>query len=102
MQIDPQQLAQKLEKEAKPVVLDVRQPEELTAEVRIAGSLHIPMNEIPARIGELPRDREIVAVCKRGQRSFNVAQWLRQQGIEAASLSGGLDAWRAQGLPVAR
>ena len=102
MQIDPQQLAQKLEEEAKPVVLDVRQPEELTAEGRIAGSLHIPMNEIPARIGELPRDREIVAVCKRGQRSFNVAQWLRQQGIEAESLSGGLDAWRAQGLPVAR
>ena len=102
MQIDPQQLAQKLEKDSKPVVLDVRQPEELVSEGRIAGSLHIPMNEIPARIGELPRDREIVAVCKRGQRSFNVAQWLRQQGIEASSLSGGLDAWRALGLPVAR
>jgi len=102
MQIDPQQLAQKLEKESKPVVLDVRQPQELVAEGRIPGSLHIPMNEIPARIGELPRDREIVAVCKRGQRSFNVAQWLRQQGIEASSLSGGLDAWRAAGLPVAR
>ena len=102
MQIDSGALSTKLKGEKKPLVLDVRQPQEVAAEGLIEGSLHIPMNDVPARLAELPRDREIVAVCKRGQRSFNVAAWLKQQGYEALSLSGGLDAWRASGLPVQR
>jgi rhodanese-related sulfurtransferase len=101
-QIEPNELSRKLSGDAKPLVLDVRQPQEVQAEGIIAGSLHIPMNEIPARLAEVPREGELVAVCKRGQRSWNVAQWLRQQGYDASSLSGGLDAWRAAGLPVAR
>jgi rhodanese-related sulfurtransferase len=101
-QIDPGALAEKLASEGKPLVLDVRQPQEVQAEGRVQDSLFIPMNELPSRVAELPRDREIVALCKRGQRSFNVAQWLRQQGYDASSLSGGLDAWRALGLPIAR
>jgi rhodanese-related sulfurtransferase len=102
MQIDPNALSTKLSSEGKPLLLDVRQPQEVAAEGIIEGSLHIPMNELPARVAELPRDREIVAVCKRGQRSYNVAAWLKQQGYDALSLAGGLDAWRAAGLPVAR
>ena len=43
---------------------------------------------------------EIVAVCKRGMRSFNAANWLRAQGRNAVSLQGGLDQWKALGLPV--
>jgi rhodanese-related sulfurtransferase len=101
-QIDAQELSSKLNAPKKPVVLDVRQPEEVSAEGIIAGALHIPMTELQARLGDVPREGEIVAVCKRGQRSWNVAQWLRQQGYDASSLSGGLDAWRAAGLPVAR
>jgi rhodanese-related sulfurtransferase len=101
-QIDSQELSRKLSGEKRPVVLDVRQPQEVQAEGIIAGSLQIPMNEVPGRLAEVPREGELVAVCKRGQRSLNVAQWLRQQGYDASSLSGGLDAWRAAGLPVAR
>ena len=101
-QIDPAALSEKLSADPKPLVLDVRQPQEVQVDGRVADSLLIPMNELPARVGELPRDREIVALCKRGQRSWNVAQWLRQQGYDASSLSGGLDAWTARGLPVAR
>ena len=101
-QIDPGALAERLASEGKPLVLDVRQPQEVQAEGWVLDSVLIPMNELPSRVAELPRDREIVALCKRGQRSFNVAQWLRQQGYDASSLSGGLDAWRALGLPIAR
>ena len=101
-QIEPTSLSEKLSADPKPLVLDVRQPQEVQADGKVADSLLIPMNELPARIAELPRDREIVAVCKRGQRSWNVAQWLRQQGYDASSLSGGLDAWTARGLPVSR
>ena len=102
MQIDANALSTRLQADDKPFLLDVREPQEVTAEGIIEGALHIPMNGVPARIGELPRDREIVAVCKRGQRSWNVAAWLKQQGFQALSLAGGLDAWRAAGLPVAR
>jgi rhodanese-related sulfurtransferase len=101
-QIDSQELSRKLNEQKKPVVLDVREVKEVQDEGLIAGSLHIPMTELQARVGEVPRTGEIVAVCKRGQRSWNVAQWLRQQGYDASSLAGGLDAWRAAGLPVAR
>ena len=101
-QIEPTGLSEKLSADPKPLVLDVRQLQEVQADGRLADSLLIPMNELPARIAELPRDREIVAVCKRGQRSWNVAQWLRQQGYDASSLAGGLDAWAARGLPVSR
>ena len=101
-QIDSQELSRKLAEQKKPVVLDVREANEVQADGIIAGALHIPMTELQARVGEVPRTGEIVAVCKRGQRSWNVAQWLRQQGYDVSSLSGGVDAWRAAGLPVAR
>ncbi len=78
-QIDSQELSRKLSGDTRPVVLDVRQPQEVQAEGIIAGSLHIPMNEVPARLAEVPRQGELVAVCKRGQRSWNVAQWLRKR-----------------------
>ena len=99
MEIDPKSVQQKL---GSAFILDVRNPPEVQADGAIEGSVLIPMDQLPSRLGEIPRDREVIAVCKRGQRSWNVAQWLRQQGYDAASLSGGLDAWRAAGLPVAR
>lgn len=101
-EIDARTLQQKLAAADPPLVVDVRNAPELTIEGRIEGSVHIPMNELPARIAEVPEDREIVTVCKVGMRSFNAAGWLRQLGRNAASLQGGLDRWKALGLPVAR
>ena len=64
--------------------------------------MNIPMNELPARLADVPEGREVVAVCKAGMRSFNAAAWLRQMGRNAVSLRGGIDQWKALGLPVAR
>ena len=100
-EIDARSLQQKLAAPDPPLVLDVRNLPELV-EGRIEGSMHIPMNELPARLGELPEGREVVAVCKKGMRSFNVAGWLRQLGRNASSLQGGMDQWKALGLPVTR
>jgi len=102
LEIDPKSLQEKLAGPEAPVILDVRNPDEVRAEGRIEGALLIPMNELPARLGELPDDRPIVAVCKRGMRSFNAAGWLRQMGRKAQSLQGGIDQWKALGLPVSR
>ena len=100
MEIDAKSLQQRLASPNPPVLLDVRQPPEIAAEGAIEGALLIPMNELPARLGELPAGREVVAVCARGQRSYNVANWLRQQGRSAVSLQGGMIQWKALGLPV--
>jgi len=100
-EIDARSLQQKLAGANPPLILDVRNVPEL-AEGRIEGSVNIPMNELPARLAEVPEGRDVVAVCKKGMRSFNAAGWLRQMGRSAVSLQGGIDQWKALGLPVAR
>lgn len=83
------------------VVIDVRPTEEYDAG-HIPGAVSIPMEELDARLGELPRDAEVIAYC-RG--SFCVLapdalRLLRSRGIDARRLEGGLLEWRAAGLPV--
>jgi rhodanese-related sulfurtransferase len=75
------------------IVLDVREPFEIEL-AQLAGSLNIPMAEVPARLDEVPRDREIVVMCHSGQRSGRVARFLEQNGYTTAvNLAGGIDAW---------
>jgi rhodanese-related sulfurtransferase len=75
------------------LLLDVREPHEF-AHCHIAGSQLIPMQTIPNRLAELPRDRTIVTICHHGMRSQQVANFLIQQGINnVINLSGGVDAW---------
>jgi len=61
---------------------------------RIAGSVLIPLAELPQRAGELPTEREIVAICHHGSRSFQAAAFLRQNfGLDVTNLQGGVAAW---------
>ena len=99
MEIDAKSLQAKL---GTVLILDVRNPPEVQAEGKIEGSMLIPMDQLPSRLAELPPEREVVAVCKRGMRSYNVANWLRGQGRHALSLRGGIDQWKALGLPLSR
>ena len=101
-QITPNELSQRLAAPSAPLVLDVRQPQETQAEGFIAGALLIPLDQLSARVKEIDPAREVVAVCKRGMRSLNAAAFLRQSGRKAQSMTGGMDAWAASGLPVAR
>lgn len=91
--IDPAELKRRLDAREPPVVLDVRERDEL-AICALAGALHIPMGDVPRRVGELDPEREIVCVCHHGVRSANVAAWLANAGFErVANLSGGIDRW---------
>jgi adenylyltransferase/sulfurtransferase len=75
------------------VLLDVREPREL-AVAAVAGAVHIPMAQIPARIGELDRHRHVVVMCHSGGRSQAVAGFLKHQGFEKVSnLAGGITRW---------
>ncbi len=93
--LSPVQVKQLLD-EGKPLVLlDVRENEEV-ALARIAGSVHIPMGEVPARLHELDPDADIVVYCHHGMRSANVCGFLQQRDFHSvANLAGGIDAWAA-------
>ena len=92
-EIKPAALKLLLEGAAPPLVLDVREPWELEA-ARLPGTVDIPMNEVPKRLAELPRDRDIVVMCHGGVRSMKVAFFLAQNGFtRVANLTGGIHAW---------
>jgi rhodanese-related sulfurtransferase len=92
--ISPSELRSRLETaENKPLLLDVREPQEY-AHCHIEGSIHIPMNDIPARLGEFDPQQEIVVICHHGMRSRMVAEYLERQGFRnMVNLRGGVDAW---------
>jgi len=75
------------------LLLDVREPHEV-ATCAIAGSRHIPMQQIPAHLGDLPRDRLILVHCHHGGRSLRVTQFLRANGFtQVSNVAGGIDTW---------
>lgn len=76
------------------LLLDVRTPEERAAGA-IPGSAFIPLHELRDRLGELPRDREIVVYCSSGQRSYYACRTLTQHGFRARNLSGAYLTWSA-------
>ncbi|RMF41614.1 MAG: rhodanese-like domain-containing protein [Anaerolineae bacterium] len=81
------------------LLLDVRtQPE--WDEYHAPNAILIPLDELPNRLSELPKDAEIVVICRSGNRSAVATDILRQNGFNATSVAGGMNAWRAAGYPV--
>ena len=70
-------------------LLDVREPVELVVE-RVPGAVNIPLGELRARLGELPRDREIHVICRSAQRAYMATRILLQNGFKARNISGGM------------
>jgi len=76
------------------VLLDVRQPEEHRAGA-IPGSVNIPLPELRRRLSELPKDKEVVAYCMIGQRSYYACRILSAHGIKCRNLTGAYRTWQA-------
>ena len=94
-QLTVHELKHKLDAGEDVLVLDVREPYEYQI-ANIGGKL-IPQNEVPQRLAEIPRDREIVVQCLSGGRSQRVAEFLVQSGYDkVANLAGGIRAWSAE------
>jgi adenylyltransferase/sulfurtransferase len=75
------------------LLLDVREPFEYDI-ARIEGAMLLPLGELPDRISELPRDKEIVVMCKTGARSAHATGFLQNQGFrDVYNLAGGITAW---------
>ena len=97
LEVDPVWVA---EHRSAVTVLDVRETGELAGDLgRIDGSLHIPLGELRARSGEVPRDKPVVCVCRSGRRSAQACAILEKAGVSAVANSpGGMIRWRALGL----
>ena len=103
-EIEVRALFDEVEQGAMPYILDIREPFELT-QVHLPDSdawtlRHIPMNDLPDQLGELPTDREITVLCAHGTRSYSVTHYLNEQGFDARNLAGGITQWHIRGGPV--
>ena len=81
-------------------LLDVRTPEELVEHGMIAGAVNIPIDQLEARLSEVPKDKEIVTYCMRGGRASTAADILREAGYTEPIQYGGITAWKEAGKPV--
>ncbi|MCU0502175.1 MAG: rhodanese-like domain-containing protein [Anaerolineae bacterium] len=87
-------------RDAGAFILDVRTLEEWN-EYHVPGSTLIPLDELPKRVAEVPKDKEVVVVCRSGNRSATGRDVLLKAGYpQVTSLAGGLTTWRSAGKPV--
>jgi rhodanese-related sulfurtransferase len=80
-------------------VIDVRADHEWEAG-RIAGAAHVPLPELPQRLGEIDKDRPVVVYCRGGNRSTMATDALAEAGYDAHKLSEGIVGWSEEDLPL--
>lgn len=91
--IGPSEYLERKEDDSGWQLLDVREDWEREI-ASVDESLHIPMAEIPDRLGELDASRPIAVICHSGVRSARVAGFLSSQGFDSVvNIAGGIDAW---------
>lgn len=95
----PPRAAWDLAKGRSALLLDVRTPAEFGIS-RIDGSLNVPLQAIETHAATLPRDKEMILVCRSGLRAQTARETLGRLGIPAVVMAGGLEAWRQGGLPI--
>jgi len=84
------------ETHAPALLIDVREPHELEI-AQLNTALHIPLRELPQKVGTLPSDRPLLLLCHHGGRSQRATEYLRHLGFEnATNVAGGIDAWSEQ------
>lgn len=90
--------ARELVATGKAVAVDIRN-DEAWESGHITGAIHAPGEELEARLGDLPEDETIIVACEDGDESAKVAERLREKGLQAASIEGGMKAWERDKLP---
>ena len=91
----------RIDSAAPPFLLDVREPQEYR-EGHIDGARLLPLGELGKRLNELPRDREILVICRSGNRSGTATRQLLNAGYQAINLNGGMLGWQRAGFPIRR
>jgi molybdopterin/thiamine biosynthesis adenylyltransferase/rhodanese-related sulfurtransferase len=100
--VTPKRLSEQMANGAQVVLVDVREPYEWETG-HIEGALHIPMQQIPKRLAEIPRDRDLVMICRSGSRSAHALHYLVSQDFtRVKNLVGGMSAWSREVDPSVR
>lgn len=98
--VTPRQASELQQDGASALIVDVREPREFES-LRAPGAALVPLAEFVSRHGDLPRDRQLLMLCRSGARSWRAAAFLVQQGFgNVANIDGGMIAWKNAGLPV--
>jgi adenylyltransferase/sulfurtransferase len=101
-QVTPAEIAERISKGQEIILIDVREPMEWNTG-HVDSAHHIPMSQVPTRLDEIPRDRDVVMICRSGARSERVRQFLVQQGYtRVANLTGGMQRWAREVDPSIR
>jgi rhodanese-related sulfurtransferase len=91
--ITPQEVAERLRRGETILLIDVRRQDERAISV-LPKDLHIPVDEVAARVDEVPREGTVVVYCRTGSRSGRVVHYLRGLGYtNVLNLQGGINAW---------
>src|SRR3954469_17562761 len=98
IEVDPERAAELIEAGDVQLV-DVREAYEVEAG-RIEGSRHIELERLASQADTIDRDRPVLFYCRLGARSGMAANAFRRAGYQSSSLTGGLEAWHARGLPL--
>jgi rhodanese-related sulfurtransferase len=96
--LDPKEVQEKLDA-GEIQLIDVREPYEWEAG-RIVGALHIELEHLARRSGEVERDKPVVFHCRLGRRSAMATEAFRASGYDAYNMAGGIEAWAEAGLPL--
>ncbi len=82
------------------VLLDVRSEGEYNNDGRIEGARLIPLDVLEKNLSALPKEKKIIVYCRSGSRSISASRLLEQHGFKVYNMNGGINAWRAEGLPL--
>ena len=93
MELHPKELQERLEKGDDLVIIDVREDWE-HSRVRLPDAIHIPLAQLPRKLSEIDRDKDVVVYCHHGARSLQACHFLKKMGFEKVkNLTGGIDAY---------
>lgn len=99
--LNAQELAELLDSDEDVLLVDVRSPYEYEHDGHISGSRLLPLQALMQRVDELPKNQQIVFVCRSGNRSQVACEQLSRLGYgNVKNFNGGMIAWQMAGLPV--
>lgn len=98
-QISPRDVPQRQQEGV--LLVDVREPHEWQSG-HAPNAKHIPLGQLSQHLPTLPRERELLFICRSGNRSGQATALARSAGLPATNVSGGMIAWTSAGLPVQR
>jgi rhodanese-related sulfurtransferase len=98
--VSPKVAYEMIQNDDNVTLLDVRTIEEFKNDGKIAGAKLIPLGELPQNLNMLDKSKKVLVYCRSGNRSVSASRILDNSGFTAINMSGGMNGWRAEKLPI--